>query len=247
MVAPLPEPLPEPQPEPLPEPQPDSLTCHVLSSVTEDYLKAVWTAREWSAVPVTTKMLAERMGVAASTVSETVRRLTGQGLLEHRPYAAIELTQHGRQHALAMVRRHRLLESYLASELGYSWDEVHEEAEVLEHAVSDRLIERIADRLGHPDRDPHGDPIPSSDGKAPSPPARPLSALEAGESGLVTRISDEQPDMLRWFTSIGLGLDVLVTVVERRAFAGVIRVVVAQAPEPVDLGDIAARAVWVGA
>jgi DtxR family Mn-dependent transcriptional regulator len=227
--------------DPLPEP----LSCHVLSSVTEDYLKAVWTSREWSSMPVTTKMLAERMGVAASTASETVRRLTDQGLLEHRPYAAIELTEHGRMHALSMVRRHRLLEAYLVSALGYSWDEVHAEAEVLEHAVSNRLIERIADRLGHPDRDPHGDPIPSSDGHAPTSAARPLSALEPGESGRVVRISDEQPDMLRWFSSIGLGLDVAVTLVERRSFAGVIRVAVDSSPEHVDLGDVAAHAVWV--
>lgn len=226
---------------------PEPLSCHVLSSVTEDYLKAVWTSREWSSVPVTTKMLAERMGVATSTVSETVRRITDQGLLEHRPYGAIELTEHGQVHALSMVRRHRLLETYLMSELGYSWDEVHAEAEVLEHAVSDRLIDRIADRLGHPDRDPHGDPIPSSEGHAPSPPARPLTALEAGESGRVARISDEQPDMLRWFASIGLGLDVPVTVVERRAYAGVIRVSVDSSPEHVDLGDVAARAVWLSA
>ncbi|MDQ3628425.1 MAG: metal-dependent transcriptional regulator [Actinomycetota bacterium] len=225
----------------------EPLQCHVLSSVTEDYLKAVWTSREWSTEPVTTKMLAERMGVAASTVSETVRRLTDQGLLEHRPYAAIDLTEHGQLHALAMVRRHRLLETYLMSELGYSWDEVHAEAEVLEHAVSDRLIERIADRLGHPGRDPHGDPIPGSDGPAQSPPVRRLSALEAGESGRVARISDEQADMLRWFTSIGLGLDVPVTVVERRAFAGVIRVAVGSSIELVDLGDVAAHAVWVSA
>src|SRR6478609_10835212 len=120
------------------------------------------------------------MGVGASTVSETVRRLSAQGLLEHAPYGAIALTDRGRSLALAMVRRHRLLEAFLVTELGYGWDEVHDEAEVLEHAVSDRLIARIDAKLGFPQRDPHGDPIPGSDGQVPTPPARQLWSCADG-------------------------------------------------------------------
>lgn len=223
----------------------DDARCHVLTPVGEDYLKAVWTVGEWSDQPVTTNVLAKRMQVAASTVSETVRRLTEQGLLEHRRYGAIELTEHGRSHAATMVRRHRLLETFLVQDLGYSWDEVHAEAEILEHAVSPLLIERIADRLGHPRRDPHGDPIPSPDGHSRDRSPRLLATLPAGESGRVERISDNDPDMLRWFASIGLVPDVRITVVERRAYAGLLQVTIDDDADPVDLGDIASRSVWL--
>ncbi|PSR59622.1 DtxR family transcriptional regulator, partial [Nocardia sp. MDA0666] len=139
-----------------------------LSSVAQDYLKVIWSAQEWSQEKVSTKLLAERIGVSASTVSEAVRKLADQGLVEHARYGAITLTDNGRRAAVAMVRRHRLIETFLVSELGYGWDEVHDEAEVLEHAVSETLVERIDAKLGHPDRDPHGDPIPSVDGAVPT-------------------------------------------------------------------------------
>src|SRR3712207_2554037 len=113
-----------------------------------------------------------------------------------------------------MVRRHRLIETFLVRELGYGWDEVHDEAEVLEHAVSDLLVERIAERLGHPERDPHGDPIPGPDGHLPEPTARPLAELPRGD-WMVARISDADPALLRLFDSIGLGLDVVVRVLDR--------------------------------
>jgi len=212
-----------------------------LTPVAQDYLKVIWSAREWSSAPVTTKMLAERLGVGASTVSETVRRLGAQGLVEHAPYGEIELTEAGRAHAVAMVRRHRLIETLLVQELGYGWDEVHDEAEVLEHAVSDLLIERIDARLGRPERDPHGDPIPTTDGRVPTPPARLLWDLEPGE-WVVARISDADPDMLRYCASVGLGLDARVTVLERRPVAGVIALRVDG--RGVELGEPAASALW---
>lgn len=196
-----------------------------LTAVAQDYLKVVWAAQEWSDERVTTKLLAERIGVGASTVSETVRRLSAQGLLEHAPYGAITLTERGRALALAMVRRHRLLETYLVSELGYGWDEVHDEAEVLEHAVSDLLVERIDVRLGHPTRDPHGDPIPGPDGTVVRPPAVPLAELVVGDRGTVARISDADPDVLRYLAEIGVGLDTGVEVRERREYAGILSVV----------------------
>jgi DtxR family Mn-dependent transcriptional regulator len=212
-----------------------------LSPAVQDYLKAVWAAGEWSTAPVTTKMLAERLGVGAPTVSEMVRRLCDQGLLSHVRYGAVGLTAAGRSHAVAMVRRHRLIETFLVRELGYSWDEVHDEAEVLEHAVSDLLVDRIDARLGHPTRDPHGDPIPAPDGTVPQPPARPLGDLPPGD-WVVARISDSDPDVLRWFDSVGVGLDVVVHVLGPTADGGVR---VSLGAGRLELGRQAASAVWL--
>ncbi len=214
-----------------------------LSSVAQDYLKVIWTAQEWSPERVSTKLVAERLGVSASTVSEAIRKLADQGLVEHARYGAIALTEQGRTAAIAMVRRHRLLETFLVQELGYGWDEVHDEAEVLEHAVSDLLMSRIDAKLGHPERDPHGDPIPSIDGAVPTPPARQLSAFTDGECGRVARISDADPAMLRYFDSVGIALDTVVEVVERRDFAGTIAIRIGDGV--IDLGNPAAEAIWL--
>ncbi|PFG32771.1 metal-dependent transcriptional regulator [Sanguibacter antarcticus] len=221
-----------------------------LTAVAQDYLKIVWSLQEWSAEPVTTTLLAERLGVGTSTVSETVRRLTGQGLLEHPRYGSIGLTPAGREHAVKIVRRHRLIETFLVSELGYTWDEVHDEAEVLEHAVSDLMVERIDARLDHPVRDPHGDPIPGADGAVQTPDALTLAVLDAGASGHVVRISDADPEVLRYFTELGFGLDAPLRVVERRDFAGVLSIEWAPADDcedlrRTDLGLRAADAVWI--
>lgn len=222
-----------------------------LTPVAQDYLKVIWNAQEWSAEKVSTKMLADKLGVSASTASESIRKLAEQGLVDHEKYGAVALTESGRRAALAMVRRHRLLETFLVNELGYSWDEVHDEAEVLEHAVSDRLVARIDAKLGFPQRDPHGDPIPASDGQVPTPPARQLWACADGEAGMVARISDADPEMLRYFDTIGISLDSRVRVLARREFAGVISVAIESgasgdgAPVTVELGSPAACAIWV--
>jgi DtxR family transcriptional regulator, Mn-dependent transcriptional regulator len=230
---------------------------HDLSTVAQDYLKVIWTAQEWSREKVSTKLLAERIGVSASTASESIRKLADQGLVDHEKYGAVTLTDAGRRAALAMVRRHRLMETFLVQELGYSWDEVHDEAEILEHAVSDRMLDRIDAKLGHPTRDPHGDPIPAADGRVPTPPARQLSACQDGDAGTVARISDADPEMLRYFDSVGISLDSRVRVLARRDFAGVISVVIETPGQPdnaaggddtsvkVDLGNPAAEAIWV--
>ncbi|WP_410906258.1 metal-dependent transcriptional regulator [Puerhibacterium sp. TATVAM-FAB25] len=223
-------------------PDPDTLT-----PVAQDYLKAVWSALEWSDDRVTTGQLADRLGVGPSTVSETVRRLADQGLLEHEPYRGVGLTALGRAHALVMVRRHRLIETWLVRELGYTWDEVHDEAERLEHAVSDLLVERLDDRLGRPVRDPHGDPIPTADGCVVRPDAVPLGALADGASGVVARISDADPDALRRLAGLGIELDVPVTVTGRRERAGTLALAwqaqgVARATE---LDALAASRIWV--
>lgn len=226
-----------------------------LSPVAQDYLKVIWTAQEWSREKVSTKMLAERIGVSASTASESIRKLADQGLVDHEKYGAVTLTDDGRRAALAMVRRHRLMETFLVNELGYGWDEVHDEAEVLEHAVSDRMLDRIDAKLGFPTRDPHGDPIPAADGNVPTPPARQLSVCQDGDAGTVARISDADPEMLRYFDSVGISLDSRLRVLARRDFAGMISVAVENAGNSggaadadlitVDLGNPAAEAIWV--
>lgn len=224
-----------------------------LTTVAQDYLKTIWTAQEWSHEKVSTKMLAERIGVSASTASESIRKLADQGLVHHEKYGAVTLTQTGRAAALAMVRRHRLLETFLVNELGYRWDEVHDEAEVLEHAVSDRMLMRIDAKLGYPTRDPHGDPIPAADGKVPTPPARQLSDCGDGDAGTVARISDADPEMLRYFDTVGISLDSRLRVLARRDFAGLISVAIEDPANPqsadggatVDLGSIAAQAIWI--
>jgi DtxR family Mn-dependent transcriptional regulator len=219
-----------------------------LTTVAQDYLKTIWTAQEWSHEKVSTKLLAERIGVSASTASESIRKLADQGLVNHEKYGAVTLTDEGRRAALQMVRRHRLMETFLVNELGYSWDEVHDEAEVLEHAVSDLMLMRIDAKLGHPTRDPHGDPIPAADGQVPTPPARQLSECEDGDAGTVARISDADPEMLRYFDSVGISLDSRLRVLARRDFAGLISVSVESADggdATVDLGSPAAEAIWV--
>ncbi|MFC4243195.1 metal-dependent transcriptional regulator [Gryllotalpicola reticulitermitis] len=168
-----------------------------LSSTAQDYLKVIWSATEWAPAPVTVTQLATRMGVRKATVSDAVRRLVDSGLLTHEPYGAVELSDLGREHAVAMVRRHRILETFLVESLGYAWDEVHDEAERLEHAVSDTLIDRIDALLDHPSRDPHGDPIPSRDGSPHLPPAMLLADAPTGVPLRVERISDADSAVLR--------------------------------------------------
>ena len=177
------------------------------SSAIEDYLKVVYSHTEWQPDPITSSQLAARLGLAPSSVTEMVKKLVAQGLVEHAPYGAITLTAEGNGHALRMVRRHRLIETWLVGQFGYSWDEVHDEAEVLEHTLSDRLLDAIDEQLGRPVRDPHGDPIPSRDGVVERPDAVLLSQVEPGQRGRVVRISDRDPLVLRELSAAGIGLD----------------------------------------
>lgn len=234
-----------------------TVTVTALSPASQDYLKVIWAAGEWSDARVTTTSLAAKLGFSPSTVSEAVKKLTLQGFVTHERYGSIALTAEGRAAALGMVRRHRIIETFLVEYLGYGWDEVHDEAEILEHAVSDRLIDGLAERLGNPVRDPHGDPIPSSAGPSAelTPPvldAVRLSDSAEGESVTVARVSDADPAILRYLSEIGIGLDTPITVVERRDFAGTI--VVAVGPGSVSPGSVSpgltlglpvAEAIWV--
>ncbi|MEE6282074.1 metal-dependent transcriptional regulator [Georgenia sp. MJ170] len=218
------------------------------SNVAQDYLKLIYAAGEWGEAGMSVSALAGRLGVAASTVSQTVRRLSTEGLVHHERYGVITLTETGRRAALAMVRRHRLIETLLVEHLGYAWDEVHDEAEVLEHAVSDLLVDRVDALLGHPTRDPHGDPIPTRDGVVQVPAAVPLAVVPAGGSGMVARISDAEPQVLRHLADVGVRLDARLAVVETRPQVGTISVDVTidgASPSRVDLGDGAVAAIWI--
>ncbi|MBT2552573.1 metal-dependent transcriptional regulator [Arthrobacter sp. ISL-5] len=216
-----------------------------LSSAAQDYLKMIWSATEWSATPITVGAMAERMGVKPSTVSDGIRRLAKQGLVTHAPYGSIELTQTGKDHAVEMVRRHRLLETFLVNVLGYGWDEVHDEAEILEHAVSAMMITRIDELLGHPVRDPHGDPIPSPDGQLRRPQGVRLAAVDPNRPLTITRISDADPDMLRYFTELGLAPDTRLTVLAHRPYADVTTIRLPDRDLDIDLGPSAAESIWV--
>lgn len=175
-----------------------------ITPVAQDYLKVIWSATEWGEPPITTKALAVRMGTTAPNVSDTLKRLAGQGLIEHRPYKPVTLTTEGSAYAVAMVRRHRLLETFLVTVLGYRWEEVHDEAERLEHAASEAMIDRIDALLGHPVADPHGDPIPTAAGHINHP--RGVARLSHATPGAfaVARISDADPARLARFREVGL-------------------------------------------
>lgn len=220
-----------------------------LTSVAEDYLKTVWNAQEWSDQPLTVKELAQRLGLTAGTVSEGVRRLVQAGLIDHERYGRIELTPAGRSAALAVVRKHRLVETLLVRTFGYSWDEVHAEAEVLEHAISEEFLGRIDAHLGHPTRDPHGDPIPTADGVISIPDARQLSDLAAGECGVVTRVADADPELLQRLGGLGIVPGAHVVVREREDASALMQVVVANHGEhdgvASPFGIPSMRAVWV--
>ncbi|MDO4910322.1 MAG: metal-dependent transcriptional regulator [Corynebacterium sp.] len=171
---------------------------------TQDYLKNIWDIEEHTGGQAQLKDIAQRMGEKPSTASEAIKRLADRGLVEHEKYAGIKLTELGRSYAVAIVRRHRLLETFLVKVLGYTWDEVHDDAELLEHSVSDKLLERIDSYLDHPVRDPHGDPIPMADGTVVAPSTRCLDQCEAGEEVWIDRILDHEPDVLRYLAELDI-------------------------------------------
>jgi DtxR family Mn-dependent transcriptional regulator len=167
----------------------------------EDYLKSIFELSRATGSAVTSEV-ASRLGVASASVSAMVRRLTGQGLVSHERYGALRLTKKGRTVALQLVRRHRVIEAYLVTALGYPWDEVHSEAERLEHAASPELINRMAAAIGEPAVDPHGAPIPTAHGKLEEPRYRSLGDLAPGEKARIVRVEDEDPELLRYLASL---------------------------------------------
>jgi DtxR family transcriptional regulator, Mn-dependent transcriptional regulator len=209
----------------------------------EDYAKAIFALESRSEEPVPTNALAERLGITPGSVSAMLKRLDELGLISHVPYRGVSLTPEGRRIALEVIRHHRLLESYLAQALDMPWDRVHAEAEVLEHVLSDDLEELIAAKLGHPTIDPHGDPIPTVDFDLEESETSRLDDLPVGASGRFVRVSDEDPEMLRYLAEQGIRLGDELEVVDRQPFGGPLFVCFGDRTHP--LGDGLARAMRV--
>jgi DtxR family transcriptional regulator, Mn-dependent transcriptional regulator len=191
-----------------------------VSAPAEDYIKAIYALTLDPDQVATTSQIAERLGITAGSVSTMIKRMDASGLAEHVPYRGVRLTPTGRKLALAVIRRHRLLELFLATSLDIPWEDVHRFADALEHAASDELIELIATKLGDPVADPHGDPIPNrllevDDRAQPT-----LAELEPGEHARVVRVSDTEPQMLRYLTEQGIGIGAELELIERQPFDG---------------------------
>lgn len=188
-------------------------------------MKAIYSLTRRSET-ASTSHLAERLGLTAGSVSTMLKRMNASGLVEHVPYRGVRLTEAGRRLALRVIRRHRLLELFLAKSLEVPWEDVHRHAELLEHAASDELIELIAAKLGDPAADPHGDPIPSRELKVDEHRAPRLSDLRAGEEAKIVRVSDNDPAMLRYLTEQQIGIGDRVRVLQRQPFDGPCQVLI---------------------
>ncbi len=210
------------------------------SPAVDDYLKTIYHHTEWQPAPITPSQLAGVLGLAPSTVTEMVRKLAAQDLVSHRPYGPVTLTEAGRLRAASIIRRHRLIEAWLVSEFDYAWDEVHDEAEVLEHTISDRLLEGISARLGHPRFDPHGDAIPDAAGDVHREPFVLLADALIGHTGRVLRVSDRDPALLRAVEQAGIDVGHTLTVTG----PGTVEV---DSGEAVSLPAEAPAAIWVTA
>lgn len=194
---------------------PDSLSASV-----QDYAKAVYSLEARAGAAVATNDLAERLGVTPGSVSAMVRKLAELGVVEHERYHGVRLTQRGRRVALEVLRHHRLLELFLAEELGMPWDRVHDEAEILEHVISEDLERLISARLGDPKVDPHGDPIPTPEFEIDEGQTRSLHELPVGAAGRFVRVSDARPEMLRYLVEQGISLGDRVEIAGRQPFGG---------------------------
>lgn len=200
----------------------------------EDYLKTIYLLAQGD-LPVGTSAIADRLGVAPGSVTGMLKRLGVQGLVEHERYQGARLTERGRREAVRMIRRHRILELFLVEVLGYTWDQVHPEAEQLEHAASDELVNRMAAALGNPEADPHGHPIPSRTGHIQTRSLPTLADLEPGRPGVLRRVSDEDPEALRYLARLNLIPGVAIEVLERTPFSGPLRVRVGEGEEMVGI------------
>jgi DtxR family transcriptional regulator, Mn-dependent transcriptional regulator len=190
------------------------------SPAIEDYSKAIFSLQSRSEEPVSTNALAERLGITPGSVSAMLKKLDELGLITHEPYRGVRLTTAGRRLALEVIRHHRLIESFLADTLGMPWDRVHAEAEVLEHVLSEDLEQLIADKLGHPTVDPHGDPIPSAELELQERVTRSMDSLAPGDTGVFVRVSDSDPAMLRYLAGFGISPGDHFEVRDRQPFGG---------------------------
>jgi DtxR family transcriptional regulator, Mn-dependent transcriptional regulator len=192
------------------------------TEAVEDYAKAIYALSRHDEGPVGTSALAERLGVSPGTVTAMLKRMAEIGLVEHEPYHGASLTAAGEKVALEVIRHHRLIEAYLAEALGMPWDRVHDEAEVLEHYISEELEERMAEALGDPAVDPHGDPIPDRRLSVRADEGVSLVEVESGQVGVLVRVSDSDPEMLRHLDERGIRPGARLTVREREPFGGAI-------------------------
>lgn len=217
-----------------------------LSRSIEDYLKAIYSITERSHAASTSALAAE-LEIQPASVTGMVKRLAESGLLEHAPYRGVHLTPQGTRQALRIIRRHRVLETYLVERLGYSWDDVHEEAESLEHAASDGLIDQMARALGHPSHDPHGAPIPSSAGEIAASDFTSLAEVDAGLEVEIRAVRDEDPEDLRQMAMLGLMPGARLTVVRRSAEEGLTLTREARDGEAEVIAEELARGIFVAA
>ncbi len=216
------------------------------SPAVEDYCKAIFALQTRSESPVSTNALARRLGITPGSVSAMLKKLDGEGLIARVPYRGVRLTPAGRRVALEVIRHHRLLELFLTETLQMPWDRVHAEAEVLEHVISEDLERLIAAKLGDPTRDPHGDPIPNADLELPEREStRSLDRLEEGEGGVFVRVSDSDPEMLRYLSQQGIAPGERVEVTERQPFGGPLVVSFAGGEREQAIGGQLARAMRV--
>jgi DtxR family Mn-dependent transcriptional regulator len=213
------------------------------SHAVQDYAKAIYSLSRRGQQPVATSALADRLHVSAASASAMAKRLAELGLVSHEPYHGVRLTDAGEKLALEVIRHHRLIELYLSEALGMPWDRVHDEAEVLEHAISGELSDLIAAKLGDPTHDPHGDPIPTRDGRIDEGSSRSLSECEPGDLVTLTRVSDSDPEMLRYLGERGIEPGTRLEVMGREPFGGPLNVRVAERELP--LGPGLARAMRV--
>ena len=197
-----------------------------LTGPVEDYLKTIYEL-ERTGQAAETNAIAKLLGIAPASVSGMMRRLAEQGLITHERYRGARLTSAGRRAALKTLRRHRVIEAYLTTALGYSWDRVHDEAERLEHAASDELIDRMAAAIGEPETDPHGAPIPTREGTLRERSLVALASLEPGNAARVERVSDRNAERLRYLAELGIVPGVTVQVIAREPFGGPIALHVA--------------------
>ncbi len=222
-----------------------------LTGSVEDYLKAIYELEEMTSRPAATNAIAERLDISPPSVTGMLRRLSALELLTYERYKGVSLTASGRRAALRMLRRHRVIEAYLADALGYPWDRVHAEAERLEHAASDELIDRMAAALGHPATDPHGAPIPTRDGTLVLVPRQMLAEQAVGKRARVAAVGDEDGALLRYVASLAIKPGTMVTVLARAPFDGPLTVEVAgkgaKARRTHVVGSTVARAVMVEA
>lgn len=216
-----------------------------FSSVIQDYLKAIWNFTENKPQKITTSMLAERLGVANSTVSENLKKISQKNLVNYTPYTGVTLTDAGEKLALFMVRRHRILETYLFTFLDYGLEEVHSEAEVLEHAISDKLIDCMNRKLKEPLYDPHGDPIPKKTGELPPIKGELLATVPPKQNMQITRIIDTNQQIINYLQTVGLQLGMKIRIQSKDDINQIITLQIQKSGQTITLGTRVAETIWV--